>query len=465
MESELSRCRVLVPSGVLGSGCPAVALERGVSLKPHAIAVDAGSTDSGPHYLGVGVSKMTRKAIKRDLRDLMLARDRLGIPLLIGSCGTSGTDKGVDWTADICREIATEEGLSFNLGLIYSEQDREILKSKLAAGSIASLPPLGPLSPADLDACSHIVALLGYEPFSEAIRQGSDIILAGRATDTAVLAAVPLMRGFAPAQCWHAAKIAECGGLCTDYSRRGGVMIDIGHDDFIIDPLHPDNTCSVRSVSAHLLYENSDPYRLIEPGVMLDAKEARYEQHDKRRVRVVGSQAEIMPYTMKLEGSGATGFKTMVFVAIADPKLLARLDDWLTNLETHLRAGIQSTLGYSENDYEMQIRAYGWNALRPRNAPPPSRPPHEVGVMLLVQAASQSVATEIAKFCNPYLLHFPLNPGDPMPSFAFPFSPAEIEMGPAFAFRLNHVVHVESPMELVRMTIEKIARGETHARA
>ena len=85
--------------------------------------------------------------------------------------------------------------------------------------------------------------------------------------------------------------------------------------------------------------------------------------------------------------------------------------------------------------------------------------------MLLVQAASQSVATEIAKFCNPYLLHFPLNPGDPMPSFAFPFSPAEIEMGPAFAFRLNHVVHVESPMELVRMAIEKISRGDTHARA
>ena len=103
-------CRVLVPSGVLGSGCPAQAFARGLNLTPHVIAVDAGSTDSGPHYLGAGVSKMTRKAVKRDLRQLMIGRAKLGIPLLIGSCGTSGTDMGVDWTAEICEEIAAEEG-------------------------------------------------------------------------------------------------------------------------------------------------------------------------------------------------------------------------------------------------------------------------------------------------------------------------------------------------------------------
>ncbi|MCE3289774.1 MAG: hypothetical protein K0R83_1786, partial [Caulobacter sp.] len=44
--------KVLVPTGALGAGCPEDAFQRGVSLKPDALAVDAGSTDSGPYYLG-----------------------------------------------------------------------------------------------------------------------------------------------------------------------------------------------------------------------------------------------------------------------------------------------------------------------------------------------------------------------------------------------------------------------------
>ena len=121
--TETSRpfCKVLVPSGVLGSGCPDAAMERGIALAPDCIAVDAGSTDSGPYYLGAGTTKMTRGATKRDLRQVMLARDRLGIPLLVGSCGTSGTDSGVDWMAGIAAEIAGEEGLTARVALVYSE--------------------------------------------------------------------------------------------------------------------------------------------------------------------------------------------------------------------------------------------------------------------------------------------------------------------------------------------------------
>jgi len=37
-----------------------------------------------------------------------------------------------------------------------------------------------------------------------------------------------------------------------------------------------------------------------------------------------------------------------------------------------------------------------------------------------------------------------------LPSYGFAFSPADIDRGPVFEFRLNHVVHVDDPMELVR---------------
>ena len=56
--------RVLIPSGALGLGYDKTALERGIAAKPDIIAIDGGSTDSGPSYLGRGVSKYSRASTK-----------------------------------------------------------------------------------------------------------------------------------------------------------------------------------------------------------------------------------------------------------------------------------------------------------------------------------------------------------------------------------------------------------------
>jgi hypothetical protein len=37
-----------------------------------------------------------------------------------------------------------------------------------------------------------------------------------------------------------------------------------------------------------------------------------------------------------------------------------------------------------------------------------------------------------------------------LPSYGFAFSPADIERGRVYEFRLNHVVEVDDPLELVR---------------
>lgn len=452
-------CKVLVPSGVLGAGCPAEAFDRGVALGPDCLAVDGGSTDSGPHYLGTATSKMTRAATKHDLRQLMLARGKLGVPLLVGSCGTSGTDAGVDWMADIAREIAREEGLTARLALVYSEIQPAALLPYLEAGKIAPLDPALPLTADRIAECDHIVGLLGYEPLADAIGKGADIVLSGRTTDTAVLSAVPLMRGLPAGASWHAAKTAECGGLCTVETRKGGVIFTVDGQGFEIEPLDVDNSCTPYTVSAHLLYENSDPFRLKEPGVVLDASDAHYEALDGRRVRVTNSRAETMPYTIKLEGAGGTGYRTMVFSAIADPKLLARFDEWRANLEAYLRNGIANVLRIADGDYGLEFRAYGKDALNPV---PADHVPHEIGLMTIVWADTQERATEIAKYCNPVLLHFPLNPDDPLPSFAFPFSPAEVELGRHYEFKLNHIVHVDRPDALARTHFETIGEEAPH---
>jgi Acyclic terpene utilisation family protein AtuA len=441
--------RVLVPAGVLGWGVRADEIEAGLALAPHAIAVDAGSTDSGPAYLASGRSKYGRQSVKRDLSLLMDARRRAGIPLLIGSCGTSGCDMAVDQTLEIALEAACEQGGGLRIAVIYSEQSASDLKARNAAGMVTPLPPAGSLRDDRLDACTHIVALLGPEPYMAAITAGADIVLGGRTTDTAVLAAVPLMHGADAAAAWHAAKIAECGGLCSVNPTSPGVMMSIDRAGFTIEPLSPQNRCTPETVSAHMLYENSDPFRLDEPGGVLDVTAAEYSAIDDRRVRVTGSRWEPRPYTMKLEGAGGGPFQTVMLVGIEDPAVLQDVDAFVARMEQGLRERVTRTLG-AEAGIDISLRPYGWNAVSGRPVGAGAVPPREIGLMFVATAPTQAMATEAARVCNPLFFHFPVREGSELPSYAFPFSPAEIERGQVFEFHLNHVVHTMSPFELAR---------------
>jgi hypothetical protein len=455
VEKSLS-VRVLVPAGVLGWGVRAEEIEAGLTQAPHAIAVDAGSTDSGPAYLATGRTKYGGGSIKRDLSILMDARRRARIPLLIGSCGTSGCDMAVDQTLETVLEVAREQGDAPKIAVIYSEQSASDLKARNAAGKVTPLAPAGPLSDTSLDACTHIVALLGPEPYIAALKAGADIVLGGRTTDTAVLAAVPIMHGADVAASWHAAKIAECGGLCTLNPTSPGIMMSIDRDGFTIAPLSPQNRCTPETVSAHMLYENSDPFRLAEPGGVLDVTDANYVAIDERRVRVTGSRWETKPYTMKLEGAGGGPFQTMMLVGIEDPDVLADVDGFVARMEHGLRERLARTMG-ADTDIDISLRPYGWNAVSGRTPAEGTPPPREIGLMFVATASTQAMATEAARVCNPIFFHFPVREGNEMPSYAFPFSPAEIERGQVFEFHLNHVVHTASPFELARTRWVEVA--------
>lgn len=447
---ERQGAKVVVPTGALGAGIRAEHVAAGIAMGAHAIACDAGSTDSGPSYLARGVSKWSRDAVKHDLEILMLARETAGIPLLIGSCGTCGSDDALYWTRDIALEIAREHGLRPRIALLCSEQTPQTIKAKLRAGKVRPLPPSDPLDEATLDQCDHIVALMGPEPYIAAIQAGADIVLGGRTTDTAVLAATPLMMGAGLGASWHAGKTAECGGVCTEVRGEGGVLIEVFEDAFEVEPLSPINRCDVRGVSAHMLYENADPYHLTEPGGLLDVSNAIYKPVDARRVRVTGSAWEPRPYTMKLEGAGRGPYQTISLIGIEDPKVLADLDTFHDRLLAALRARIDRTFGVDAGDYDVSLRIYGWNAVSSRKMAPDAAPPHEVGVLLVITAATQELATRMSKTVNPIFFHFPLSPELPQPSYGFAFTPAETERGPVYRFYLNHVVDTDDGLELVR---------------
>ena len=48
----VAEAKVLIPAGMLGAGFTPESVARGIALGADAIAVDGGSTDSGPYYLG-----------------------------------------------------------------------------------------------------------------------------------------------------------------------------------------------------------------------------------------------------------------------------------------------------------------------------------------------------------------------------------------------------------------------------
>jgi hypothetical protein len=444
---------VLVPAGMLGAGITAESIRQGMALGADVIAVDGGSTDSGPAYLAAASAKMPTEAIAADLDLILTAAADAHIPVIVGSAGTSGTDRGVDWVAGIVEDICRTRQLGLRVARIYSEQSIDRITAALADGRIVPLPPAAALDEATVGRCHHIVGLMGAEPIIDALQQEADVIIAGRATDTALIAAYPLLRGCPPGPAWHAAKTTECGAQCTTNPRTLGVLVAIDDDGFTVEPLDPHTACTPQSIAAHMLYENADPFLMREPSGILDVAAATYTALDDRVVRVTGSRFTHAPYTVKLEGAGISGYQTLAMAGIRDPEVLAAIDVWTATLEDLLRHQAGELLGVSPDDYQLELRCYGWNAVLGDIDPDTTTPPREVGALLVVTAQTQTLATKIVKLANPYLLHLPPPDAAQLPSYAFMSSPAEIERGPIYEFLLQHVIAVATPGELFRTTI------------
>lgn len=447
--------RVMVPAGVLGLGFDADALERGIAARPDIICIDGGSTDSGPFSLGTGTSKYSRSSCKAEWRALMDARARLGVPLVIGSAGTCGTDSTVDWLYDITCEIARERGERVKIARLYASQPSGRVAEALARGRIRPLTPAPEIDEATLASMTNIVALAGAEQIQAALRTGADIVIAGRATDTATVAALPLMRGEDPGGAWHGAKIAECGAQCSTKPTSGVVVVTFDRSGFTVEPMAEGARCTPATVSAHMLYENADPFVLYEPGGRLDVRQAHYEALDERRVRVDGSRWLSEPYTVKLEGARIAGYQTTILAILREARYVAHARDWARGLHGFLVAEIARRMGLDPQDYTLEFRLIGVDAalgaLETRVGDPV-----EVGVLGIVTAASQEVADEIGQLVNPFVLHYPLTRDEPLPTFAFPYSPAQTSRGALYEFALNHVMELDDPMQAFRLVTTEI---------
>ena len=446
---------MLSPTAILGYGYPPESLEAGMARKPDVIAVDGGSTDGGPYYLGIepgggggGQAKAFLEFLARDLGPLLEAAVGAKVPLLIGSAGFAGADLHLMGAMSIAFQQAAERKLKFKLAAIHAEIDKQYVKEKIRAGKVTPLGPVPELSEDEVDRATRIVAQMGVEPFVKALEGGADVVIAGRANDPSMFSALPLMKGFDPGLAMHMAKILECGAIAASPGSGSDAMLGtLRRDHFLLEPVAPERRCTTLSVAAHSLYEKSDPYRLYGPGGHVDLSDVRFEQETDRTVKVSGSRyVEDATYRLKLEGSKPVGYRTIAVAGIRDPAAIAHVDE----LIEAARSGVRRQ--YSDLDpatHRLFFHVYGKNAVMGGLEPRRETSAHELGLVIEVVAPDEGMATTLCGFARSLILHHGFEGRiSTAGNLAAPFSPLDIPAGPVFEFNVYHLVEEEDPLRL-----------------
>ena len=431
--------RVLSASGQLGYGIPEDALRRGMARAPHVIGCDMGSIDPGPYYLGAGVMAAPAAMVERDLELVLCAARAVDVPLLIGSAGTAGASVHLDATLDIVRRIVARRGLRLRLATIRSDIAPATVVSALTEGRLDPIGAIDAPSPEDIAACSHIVGQCGTETFERALALDPDVVIAGRACDTAVFATVPAMLGYPMGLCLHMAKIIECTSLCCRPGGRDAMLAELTSAHFTLESMHPDAHATPASVAAHALYEQADPMQVEEPGGSLMLHDAHYEAIDAHRTRVRG--ARFVPRerpSLKVEGACRLGERVVLLAGVADPALLRGLPQAIAAVEQRVRALVSGA-------WQLHPHIYGQGAVRA--LAPAHQATHEAGLVLEFIAPQAALARTAAGVFKQNLLHHAY-PGRKSTggNLAFAFTPSEIDAHAACRFVLYHVMR-EAPID------------------
>ncbi len=434
--------KILSPTAILGYGFPESSFLRGIAEKPDLIAVDGGSVDPGPYYLGSGKAFTNRVGVKRDLRYMLKAGVELGVPVVVGTAGGSGAKAHLDWCRDIVLEIAAEEKLDFKLGLIYADVAPELIKQAIRDKKTEALADLAPLSETDVDQAAAVVAQMGTERIIAALDAGCRVILAGRAYDPSCFSSLPIKLGYDPALATHLGKILECAAIAADPGSGADSVLGILKDDaFILKPLSDARRFTSTSVAAHSLYEKSDPYSLPGPGGSIDLRQVSFTEIGGGMVEVKGTRfVPTEGYKIKLEGVRSVGFRTVSMAGTRDPIMIGQIEEILKKVQE----SVDANLANEGLTGKISFHLYGKNAVMGALEPDAPAAPQELGILMEAVAPTQSEADTICSIVRSSLLHYGY-PGRiaTAGNLAFPFSPSDIQAGEVFEFHIYHLMEVE----------------------
>ena len=439
--------RVLSPTAILGYGFPEASFQLGLERNPHLIAVDAGSTDPGPYYLGAGVSFTDRAAVKRDLELMIGAGLERNIPVVIGTAGGCGADAHLEWNLEIILELARENDWKFPLGLIRAEVSKEEVLKRYHMGKVSPLHPAPDLNEEEIQSAERIVGQMGPEAVMSILEKGAQVVLAGRSYDPAVFSASAILEGYDKGLAIHMGKILECGAIAASPGSGSDCLLGtLKEDCFIVEPLNPNRRCTTTSVAAHTLYEKTDPYVLPGPGGVLDLRQTTFTQESERAVRVSGSK--FIPgetYAIKLEGAKKVGYRTVSIAGCRDSIMISQIDEIVEAVRERVSDNF-SKYGYN---YFLHFNIYGKNGVMGKLEPQKTSENYELGIIIEAVADTQEIANTICSFARSTMLHYGY-PGRVATAgnLAFPYSPSDFKAGAVYNFNIYHLLEVEDPLEL-----------------
>jgi hypothetical protein len=185
---------------------------------------------------------------------------------------------------------------------------------------------------------------IGSFPLAEAVRQGADIVVTGRATDPGLVLA-PLIAEFGwQADQWDllaagtvGGHIVECGAQCTggNFSRwwevegwdhLGYPVLEFEPDGSFVVTKHEGTggLVSVGTVREQLVYEVADPGHYITPDCVVDFTSIQTAADGEDRVRVSGVQGSAATDSYKVSISYLQGYKATGTLTISGPDALAK---------------------------------------------------------------------------------------------------------------------------------------------
>jgi hypothetical protein len=253
-------------------------------------------------------------------------------------------------------------------------------------------------------------AYIGAESLAEALAGGADVVVTGRAADTAIFMA-PIIHAFGwPMDDWPrlgrgalVGHLMECAGQITggyfadpgvkDVPELGRLGFPIGEVDgdgsLVITKVEGSGGCvTLRTCKEQLLYEIDDPARYFAPDVIADFSGVTLSEEGRDRVRIQGGSGHGRPDTLKVCIGYRDGWIGEGQISYAGPGARARAQLALAIVEERLRL-------IGARCRETRFDLVGLNALHGDRLSGDAPEPYEVRARVVARTDSSVEAARI----------------------------------------------------------------------
>ncbi len=271
--------------------------------------------------------------------------------------------------ADAVQEVADRLGLRPRIAYVGGDDLAPRLHELIEAGvdfsHLDTGQPLGEIANRIVTANAYI----GCWGIVEALNQGADIVVTGRATDAAVVAGPAAWHHGWRRDDWDAlagaivaGHVIECGGQATggnysffteieDLTYPGFPWADVHSDGSSVIGKHAGTggQVSIGTVTSQLLYEIQSE-RYLNPDVVSRFDTIHLEELEQDRVLISGTRGEPAPRELKVAMNYQGGFRNQVSIGLTGLDIEAKAE--------LIERQFWHSCPYSPEDYETVVRKF-----------------------------------------------------------------------------------------------------------